>query len=57
MSCDFDTENIYMVEFESGRVIYTSFYELEDVKQYCAEEYPSEVIKTIYKEDYVGENE
>lgn len=57
MSCDFDTENIYMVEFKSGRVIYTSFYELEDVKQYCAEEYPSEVIKTIYIEVYVGDDE
>ena len=57
MSYDSDFESVYMVEFESGRVIYTSFYEVEDVKQYCADEYPDDTIKVIYKEVYVGEEE
>jgi hypothetical protein len=27
------------------------------VKEYCADEYPNETIKTVYKEVYLGENE
>jgi hypothetical protein len=57
MSYDFDTENIYMVEFKSGRIVHVSFYEVEDVKQYCADEYPSEVINTIHKEVYCNDGE
>jgi hypothetical protein len=57
MSYDSDVENVYMVEFQSGRTIYVSFYELQDVKEYCADEYPNETIKTVYKEVYLGENE
>ncbi len=56
MSYDSDVENIYMVEFESGRIIHLSFYELQDVKEFCAEEYSNETIKVIYKEVYVGED-
>ena len=54
MSYDSDFESIYMVEFVSGKTIYTSFYEVEDVKQFCASDYPKETIKAIYKEVYVG---
>jgi len=57
MSYDSDFESVYMVQFESGRVIYTSFYEVEDVKQYCYGEYPKDTIKAIYKEVYLGEGE
>jgi hypothetical protein len=59
MSFDFDVENVYMVEFQSGKTIYVSFYEVEDVLEYCEDEYPKEFIKTIYKEVYSndGENE
>jgi len=56
MSYDSDVENIYMVEFESGRIIHLSFYEVQDVKEFCAEEYSDETIKVIYKEVYVGED-
>lgn len=54
MSYDSDVENVYMVEFESGRIIHLSFYEVQDVKEFCADEYPSETIKVIYQEVYVG---
>jgi len=57
MSYDSDVENIYMVEFESGRIIHLSFYEVQDVKEFCAEEYSNETIKVIYKEVYVGEDD
>jgi hypothetical protein len=57
MSYDSDVENVYMVEFQSGRTIHVSFYELQDVKEYCADEYSNETIKTVYKEVYLGENE
>ena len=57
MSYDSDVENIYMVEFESGRIIHLSFYEVQDVKEFCADEYPNETIKVIYKEVYVGGEE
>jgi len=57
MSYDSDVENVYMVEFESGRTIHVSFYELQDVLEYCKDEYPKETIKVIYKEVYLGENE
>ena len=57
MSYDFDTENYYMVEFKSGRIIHVSFYELQEVKEYCIDEYPTEVIKTIYKEVYCNDGE
>ena len=56
MSYDSDVENVYMVEFESGRIIHLSFYEVQDVKEFCAEEYSNETIKVIYKEVYVGED-
>jgi hypothetical protein len=57
MSYDSDVENVYMVEFQSGRTIHVSFYELQDVKEYCADEYSNETIKTVYKEVYLGEDE
>jgi hypothetical protein len=57
MSYDSDVENVYMVEFQSGRTIHVSFYELQDVKEFCADEFPNETIKTVYKEVYFGEDE
>jgi hypothetical protein len=57
MSYDSDTENLYLVEFKSGRTIYVSFYEVQDVLNYCADEFASESIASIYKEVYFGEND
>jgi len=57
MSYDSDYESVYMVEFESGRTVHVSFYEVEDVIQYCEDEHIGEVIKTIYKEVYVNVDE
>jgi hypothetical protein len=50
MSYDSDYESEYMVEFVSGKTIHVSFYEVQDVKEYCADNHAGEVIKTIYKE-------
>jgi RNase adaptor protein for sRNA GlmZ degradation len=54
MSYDSDFESVYMVEFDSGRIIHVGQYSVEDVKEYCADNYPKEIIKTIYKEVYVA---
>jgi hypothetical protein len=55
MSYDSDFERVYMVEFESGRVIHIGQYTVQDVLEYCADEHESEVIKSIYEEVYIGE--
>jgi hypothetical protein len=57
MSYDSDFENIYMVEFDSGRIIYVGQFTVEDVIEYCADKYKGQIIKSIYKEVYVGEIE
>ena len=57
MSYDSDYENVYMVVFQSGRTIHVSEYTVEDVKEYCADEYEAEVIKEIYQEVYVNDGE
>ena len=55
MSYDSDFERVYMVEFQSGRVIHIGQYTVQDVLEYCADEHESEVIKSIYEEVYIGE--
>jgi len=57
MSYDSDFESTYMVEFVSGRTIHVGQFTVEDVIEYCNDEYGGEVIKSIYKEVYVGEDE
>jgi hypothetical protein len=57
MSYDSDFENIYMVEFESGRIIHVGQFTVQDVIDYCADEHEGEFIKSIYEEVYAGENE
>ena len=57
MSYDSDFERVYMVEFQSGRVIHVGQYTVEDVKEYCADEHPDEVIKSIYEEVYTNDGE
>jgi hypothetical protein len=57
MSYDSDFESIFMVEFVSGRTIHVSFYDVEEVKEYCENEHQGEVIKTIYKEVYINDGE
>ena len=56
MSYDSDFEGIFMVEFKSGRTIYVSQYTVQDVIEYCNDELPDEVIVSIYKEVFVGED-
>ena len=57
MSYDSDFERVYMVEFQSGRVIHVGQYTVQDVLEYCADEHENEVIKSIYEEVYTGEEE
>jgi hypothetical protein len=58
MSYDSDFENVYMVNFVSGRTIHVSQFTVQDVIEYCADEYENEVIKEIHQEVYVlGEEE
>ena len=53
MSYDADYESVYMVEFDSGRTIHLQLFDVEEVKDYCKQNYTGEVIKPIYKEVYV----
>ena len=52
MSYDADYESVYMVEFESGRTIHVQFFDVQEVKEYCADNYAGDKIKTIYNEVY-----
>ena len=52
MSYDSDFESVYMVEFESGRTIHVQFFDTQEVKEYCGDNYPNDTIKSIYKEVY-----
>ena len=52
MSYDADYESVYMVEFDSGKTIHVQFFDVQDVKEYCADNHAGEKIKTIYKEVY-----
>ena len=54
MSYDTDFENVYMVEFKSGRTIFVGQFTVQDVIEYCADEHDDEVIKSIYEEVYVA---
>lgn len=49
--------NRYMVEFKSGRSIHMSGEDLQEVLERCADEYPANVIDTIFKEVYYNEEE
>lgn len=57
MSYDSDYENVYMVEFESGRTIHVGQFTVEDVIEYCADTYAGDAIKTIYQKVYVADEE
>ena len=57
MSYDSDFENIYIVEFKSGRIIHVSQFTVEDVIEYCADTYEGQAIKSIYEEVYVADEE
>jgi len=45
-------ENVYMVEFDSGRTIHVQFFDVEEVKEYCAQNHAGSIIKSIYQEVY-----
>jgi hypothetical protein len=55
MSYDTDYEQIYMVEFVSGRTIHVMFFDVEGVKDHCRQHHPDDAIKTIYAEVYIAE--
>jgi len=57
MSYDTDFENVYMVEFVSGRTIHVGQFTVQDVIEYCNDEHEGEVIKSIYQEVYVADEE
>jgi hypothetical protein len=57
MSYDSDFERVYTIEFYSGKFVHVSQYTVQDVKEYCADEYKGEVIKSIYEEVYFNDGE
>lgn len=57
MSYDSDYESVYMVVFDSGRTIHVQQFDVEEVKEYCADMYPNDSIKTIYAEVYTNDGE
>ena len=59
MSYDSDYESVYMVEFFSGKTIHVQLFDVEEVKEYCADNCAGEIIKTIYAEvyNYCGEED
>ena len=57
MSYDSDFERVYTIEFYSGKFVHVSQYTVQDVKEYCDDEYKGEVIKSIYEEVYFNDGE
>ena len=47
----------YMVEFDSGRTAHIGGEDIEEVRDYCAKQYASDIIKAIYLEVYYNEYE
>ena len=47
----------YMVEFKSGRTVRLMCEDLQEALERCADEYPKNVVDTIYKEVYYNEEE
>lgn len=56
MSYDSDYEDVYMVEFQSGKTIHVQFFDVEEVKDYCYENHWGDPIKAIYKQVCFGLN-
>ena len=54
MSYDADYEKVYMVELGSGKTIHVMYFDVEEVKEHCHQHYPSDAIKSIYEEVYMG---
>jgi hypothetical protein len=50
-------DNIYMVEFATGRTIHVGQSTVQDVVEYCKDRYQGEAIQSIYKEVYFSEEE
>jgi hypothetical protein len=57
MSYDSDYENIYMVEFKSGKTIHVAQFTLQDVQEWCEDNYPDDTINTIYKQVFFNDDE
>jgi hypothetical protein len=57
MSYDSDFESTYMVEFNSGKTIHITYFDVDEVKDHCREHYPDDVIKSIYKEVYINDGD
>ena len=47
----------YMVEFKSGKRVHLMCEDLQEALQRCADEYPNNVVGSIYKEVYYNDEE
>ena len=47
----------YLVEFKSGKTVHFSCEDLQEVLQRCEDEYPKNVVDTVYKEVYYNDEE
>ena len=47
----------YMVEFKSGKRVHLMCEDLQEVLERCADEYPKNVVGSIYKEVYYNDEE
>ena len=47
----------YMVEFKSGKTIHLMCEDLQEALERCADEYPNNVVGSIYKEVYYNDEE
>lgn len=45
----------YLVEFKSGKTVHFSAEDLQEVLDRCNDEYPKNVVDTVYKEVYYNE--
>ena len=47
----------YLVEFKSGKSVHLACEDLQEVLERCEDEYPKNVIDTVYKEVYYNDEE
>ena len=47
----------YLVEFKSGKSVHLACEDLQEVLERCEDEYPKNVIDTVYKEVYYSDEE
>jgi hypothetical protein len=47
----------FLVEFKSGKTVHFASEDLQEVLDRCADEYPANVISSVYKEVYYNDEE